>query len=237
VNAASADAGHRRGELRAGFERNSHASGVYAATAKRDPSGVEWLYGPEGQAAALVVPPTLPAAPVPLVVLLHGAGSQPAHILPMLQGQAVSRSFLLLAPRSLGPTWDIIRGGFGPDVAALDQLLGTISDSYAVDHARVAIAGFSDGASYALTLGLINGTLFSRMIAFSPGFLVPRRQLGRPSVFISHGTQDPVLPIERCSRRLVPALRAQGYPVDYREFVGGHTVPPEIIAAALDFLE
>src|SRR6202030_4387442 len=45
-------------------------------------------------------------------------------------------------------------------------------------------------------------------------------------IYISHGTADTVLPIDRCSRRIVPALRAAGYEVTYEEFDGGHTVPP-----------
>jgi phospholipase/carboxylesterase len=50
---------------------------------------------------------------------------------------------------------------------------------------------------------------------------------------VSHGIDDRVLPIDPCSRRLVPALRNSGYDVDYREFDGGHTVPPEMVTAAI----
>jgi phospholipase/carboxylesterase len=56
---------------------------------------------------------------------------------------------------------------------------------------------------------------------------------GRPRVFISHGTRDPVLPIENCSRRIVPRLEQAGYEVSYHEFDGGHTVPPEIAEEAV----
>jgi phospholipase/carboxylesterase len=43
-----------------------------------------------------------------------------------------------------------------------------------------------------------------------------------------------VLPIERCSRRLVPQLEATGYEVDYREFRGGHIVPEELARNAFE---
>ena len=59
---------------------------------------------------------------------------------------------------------------------------------------------------------------------------------GRPRFFVSHGTEDAVLPIERCSRRLVPALERQGYDVTYEEFAGGHEVPLPIREQALDWL-
>lgn len=64
--------------------------------------------------------------------------------------------------------------------------------------------------------------------AFSPGFLIPVADKGNPRLFISHGTQDPILPINNCSRVIVPELRRRGYRVDYREFKGGHTVPDEL---------
>jgi predicted esterase len=51
---------------------------------------------------------------------------------------------------------------------------------------------------------------------------------GSPRVFVSHGTRDGWLPIERCSRRIVPRLRRAGYDVRYREFEGGHVEPSEI---------
>jgi predicted esterase len=44
-----------------------------------------------------------------------------------------------------------------------------------------------------------------------------------------------VLPIQRCSRRIVPQLEGAGYDVSYREFEGGHTIPAEIARAAHDW--
>jgi predicted esterase len=139
----------------------------------------------------------------------------------------------VLLPKSSGYTWDAVLGGFGPDVAELDRLLEATSGMLAVDPGRIAVAGFSDGASYALSVGRINGDLFGSILAFSPGFVVPGPPAGTPRIFVSHGTADPVLPIERCSRLLVPALRREGYEVDYREFDGGHVVPPELAEEAL----
>jgi phospholipase/carboxylesterase len=89
----------------------------------------------------------------------------------------------------------------------------------------VALGGFSDGASYALSLGLTNGDLFTHLIAFSPGFMAPGGEVGRPRCYVAHGTRDAVLPIDRCSRRLVPVLERAGYAVRYHEFDGPHTVP------------
>jgi predicted esterase len=106
---------------------------------------------------------------------------------------------------------------------------------YAIDPAHVAIGGFSDGASYALSLGLTNGDLFTHIIAFSPGFMAPAEYEGKPRIFISHGTRDQVLPIDACSRRIVPQVRGAGYDVEYHEFDGPHTVPPEMTRRAVDW--
>ena len=97
----------------------------------------------------------------------------------------------------------------------------------------MVLHGFSDGASYALSLGLLNGDLFSHVIAFSPGFVGSAEPFGNPPVFISHGTADEILPIEQTSLRIVPSLKRRGYRVTYREFAGPHTVPPEIALESL----
>ena len=181
----------------------------------------------------LYVPPTYRAGvPAPLSVKLHGAGGRGRAALNPFLAPADDAGLLLVGVDARGPTWDLIRGGFGADVAFIDQALELVFSLYSVDPARVSMQGFSDGASYALSLGLANGDLFSRIVAFSPGFLAPGRLLGRPEIFVTHGVKDGVLPIDRCSRRIVPELRVAGYSVDYREFDGGHTVPDDLAAKA-----
>jgi predicted esterase len=177
----------------------------------------------------LYVPPSYAhERPAPLVVVLHGAGEDARDGLAQLRGQADEVGTMLLALSSRGPTWDFVVGGYGPDVEAIDRALGWTFSRYAVDPARVGVGGYSDGASYALSLGISNGDLFTHVLAFSPGFMAPAGRVGSPRIFVSHGTRDGWLPIERCSRRIVPQLTGAGYEVHYREFDGPHVVPPEI---------
>lgn len=174
----------------------------------------------------------------PLILWLHGANSRGRDFLsPELQDQADGAGILLLVPTSKEYTWDMIvgRGRYGPDVAVLDRALESTFSRYVVDPARIAIGGFSDGATYALSLGITNGDLFTHVLAFSPGFMLPAEQRGSPYIFVSHGTHDEVLPIDPCSRKIVPELRRAGYEVSYREFVGGHTVPPGIAREAVSW--
>ena len=186
----------------------------------------------------LHVPPGLAAGErLPLVVTLHGAGGGAEGGLALLRALAGEHGLVLLAPASRGATWDAIGGSYGADVELIDRSLRAVFERLPIDPRRVAVAGFSDGASYALGLGLANGNLFSSIVAFSPGF-VPGAvaRTGTPAVFVSHGTEDEVLPIERTSRAIVPALEDDGYDVTYREFDGPHTVPPEVARAAAEWL-
>ena len=102
--------------------------------------------------------------PAPLALLFHGAGGVAEYGLSLLQGLADKANLLLLAPASRGPTWDIIQNDYGPDVALIDQALEHVFTRYAVDPTHLAIGGFSDGASYALSLGLTNGDPFTHII-------------------------------------------------------------------------
>lgn len=72
-------------------------------------------------------------------------------------------------------------------------LLGC-TNSYWGDARHLAIGGFSDVASYALSVGITKGRLFTHVLGFSPGFMAPTHQPDSPRVFISHGTSDEVLP-------------------------------------------
>ena len=175
----------------------------------------------------------LPDRPAPLALMLHGAGGDAHHgIYPFLD-LADEAGLILLAPDSRGATWDLLRGGYGPDVEFVDRALAHVFGRCAVDPTRIAAEGFSDGASYALSLGMTNGDLFTHVVAFSPGFTSPGPEHGKPPLFISHGIHDEVLPIDYCSRRIVPRVQRAGYAVRYEEFDGGHAMPPEIVAAAL----
>lgn len=203
---------------------------VRATTGSFEPGLDEPLGLDAPRDGVLYVPDTAePKAPV--LVFLHGAtGSGRAHLRAVLAA-ADRYGVILVAPDSRGgSTWDLIeRQGFGPDVAFLDRVLDEVVDRVDADvEGRLAIGGVSDGASYALSLGLANGDVFSTVIAFSPGFLAVPGMVGRPRVFVSHGTADPILPIDACSRRLVPPLREAGYEVQFTEFDGGHTVPPAV---------
>ena len=171
----------------------------------------------------------------PLIVMLHGAGGSGYSAISRFS-LADEFGFIMLAPDSRDErTWDALLSGFGPDAEFIGTALRYTFARCRVDPQRVGLAGVSDGASYALSLGIGAGDVFSRIIAFSPGAMRPNDVRGKPHIFISHGTSDPVMPIDITSRRFVTRLKALGYDVTYREFDGGHSTPPSIAHEAFEW--
>jgi phospholipase/carboxylesterase len=186
--------------------------------------------------AYLRLPPNATDAPLPLFVMLHGAGGSGAGVIRRVADAADEAGVAVLAPESRDRRWDAIRGRFGADIAFMNRALERTFETVSVDPRRLAIGGFSDGATYALSVGLINGDLFRRVVAFSPGFVVRGTAHGKPRIFVSHGTADPVFPIDECSGIIVPVLLARGYDVNFKEFEGGHTIPAGIATEAMRWL-
>ena len=192
--------------------------------------GVHDLFPDTGVEGGLCVPSDYdPNVPVPLIVMLHGAGSS-RDVIDNLFPLTETRGMLMVTPRSQRTTWDMVRNRFGPDVKRLDRVLAYTFERCAVDPTAVVLAGFSDGGTYALSLGLDNGDLFTHIIAYSPGFLAPLRPRGEPRIYIAHGTNDTVLPIAQTSRVIVPLLMDMGYEVTYNEFEGIHAVYLSIVS-------
>jgi phospholipase/carboxylesterase len=194
------------------------------------PAGVSRLELGPGVEVHVAVPIERAAA-VPLLVFCHGAGGTGADALRAVEPHAAARGVVVVAPSSAASTWDLIAGGLGRDVAVVDAALEEVFARTAVS--RVALGGFSDGASYALSLGVANGDLVDSVLAFSPGFLAPPARTGRPAVRVCHGTEDRVLPVDRCGRRVVEQLERSGYDVTYDEFAGGHVLTPDLVDAGL----
>jgi phospholipase/carboxylesterase len=198
------------------------------------PTGLKPLGLGSGRDGLIYVPAGYrPTEEAPLVLMLHGAGGDARSGISPFLDLADEAGLVLLAPESRGRTWDVLVGGYGSDVEFIDRALEHTFERLAVDAEKLAVEGFSDGASYTLSIGLTNGDLFTHAVAFSPGFGSPAAYRGKPCSFVSHGTHDRVLPIQQTSRRIVPRLKREGYEVRYREFDGPHSVPESVAREAL----
>ena len=198
-------------QSRPGTPTGSTEPGLHAL---QQPRGT-WLRVPAGYDAA---------RQWPLALFFRGAITPAKVYLDAFAPLADAAGIVLLAPEPLGRTWDLVSGRFGPDAGVVDTALAEAFARVHVDPARVSVSGFSDGGSYALSLGVTNGDLLTRVAAYSPGFMAAEARRGQPDFFVAHGTRDDVLPINSTSRPIVAQLRALGYDVDFREFDGGHGV-------------
>lgn len=234
--------------------RRGHIDARPSATSTILTPGVHRIGRRQHRDGVLQLPAMEGDGSLPLLVLFHGAGGSATELLRLLRIEAVSSRAAILAPDAEDRSWDALTPesqtvldlvdmftgrrplrGFGPDVAFLNQGLAQVFSNVNIDPGNIAIGGFSDGATYALSLGLINGDLFRRIVAFSPGFILDGDRRGRPDVFISHGRRDAVLPINRTTRRIAQQLKQDGYSFTVREFDGGHDVLESIAREALEW--
>ena len=194
------------------------------------------MLGLDSSRDAILQVPKNDGSPLPLLIMLHGAGQNAEDMFWYLGSTPEDAKVAVLAPNSRDHTWDAIHSAFGPDVEFLDHALARVFETVAIDPTRLAIGGFSDGASYGISLGLINGDLFKRVIGFSPGFVIYRTSFGQPAVFISHGTRDRILPINSCGLSVAMELKRRGYQTNFREFEGGHEIPEAIAREGLSWI-
>ena len=184
---------------------------------------------PHRRALMRVTPPAR-QRPRALLVALHGAGSGGAPGgLWAFRGAWRVPGLVIVAPAAAGSAWTL----GATDVGFVDRALQRAFALCQTDQRRVAIGGFSSGAGMALWLGLANGDLFRGIIALSGGSSLPNARVGKPRVFVAHGTLDHVIPVELGGDVVVRELRDLGYGVTYRRFRGGHRVVTSIARAAV----
>ena len=218
---------------------------VAAAPAPALPDGISRV----GEGALVLRPAALPAGARPLLVLFHGAGMSARQMLAGLAPEARRCGCLMLAVDSRGTTWDLItatrttgrRGTarldslFDDDATRVEAALSTLLASPLVDRRQVALVGFSDGASYALSLALANPGLVRGAVAIAPGFhLEPAAIDPAQRLFIAHSPRDRVLSFENSRDRIVGSLRNAGFDPVFHIYDGGHSIDPAVVAIGVD---
>ncbi len=204
----------------------------------------------------LVRQPTVHSAAPPVLILLHGVGSNEQDLFSF--ADRIPGEYLLIAaraPHTRAPgsyAWYEVDLSSGKPVFNLDQAEGSrvtlirfiedLKARHAFDPARVFLCGFSQGGIMAYSVGLSRPDLV-RGIAVMSGRLLeevkPRiagaPELQRLSILITHGTQDRTLPVHYAleadaylrSLALAPALKT--YPE-------GHTISAAMLADLLNWL-
>jgi phospholipase/carboxylesterase len=172
--------------------------------------------------------------PMPILVMLHGFRST-AEAVRYTFPLADEFGVIVLAPESRDVTWGQEIPGFDTDSRYLGMAFRWVSEVLTIDPTRVALGGVSDGAGYALNMGLAYGDTFNHLMIFSGGMLQPFRRQGKPKIFLAHGVKDEQMPIDRTARRFVPELTGEGYDVTYREYDGGHGAPLPMVREGFEW--
>ena len=195
-----------------------------------------------------------PSKGAPLLVLLHGAGHRELDLVRHFADEAEARGIVLLAPSARGVTWDTVstaedppsrysalanerarRFTGSPDAGRVEAAIAELARAVPVDRARTVLAGFSDGATFALAMGMSREHAFAAVIAWSPGIAIRTADPAKGRrVFISHGRQDPILRYSDTCGEIVPLVESEGAAVAFVPFDGGHDAPPAVKDAFLD---
>lgn len=174
--------------------------------------------------------------PIQLLIWLHGGGGNAAsfrYLFPIAEEFGV----VILVLDARDNTWDGIDSRFGHDVIFIDTALKHVFERVAIDPEKIAFGGISDGASYALAIGRVNGDLFSHLIAVASGYInPPSRPVGHPLILVAHGNRDNVYGVWSSREIIVPNLRKNGYDVTYIEFDGPHWLPEPAARELLGWL-
>ena len=188
-----------------------------------------------------------PERPYPLVVLLHGFGASMRDLVGL--SPSIDRSgYLYIFPNApiemtigygmTGYAWTIGPGS-SPDEAAraeamLEALIEEVGQRYGVGEGRMVLGGFSQGGMMTYRYGMPNPELFAGLVVLSGGVngqdeLRDRLPAHRNQpIFISHGTEDGVIPVEE-ARRSLRFLKEEGYTPEYREYSIGHEIGQEVV--------
>jgi len=196
----------------------------------------------DGQRAILLTPDEIdPERRYPLVTVLHGAGRQDEMLAKAYRDEAEARQSLFLIPRSYHPTWDLIVGEGRRDLDFLEYAYDLVYRRYPVDAYRQALVGYSDGASYGLSIVLSNPRIFRAVMAWAAGFVAFDFSAvddgdPRPDLLLEYGTHDPVFPFEQVALPMRQHLEGAGYPIEFRVDQGGRHWPSgDFQAEALDW--
>ena len=180
-----------------------------------------------------------------LLVLMHGVGSHERDLFGLAPHVPPAFHVLSLrAPFQIAPdgyawfVFDVLPGGgrridtaqeaaaralIAADVRAHAQRLG-------IPPARTVLGGFSQGGVMALSLLLTDPALqhaamvlHGRLLPEALPQQAPAAQLAAHALWVSHGVDDPVLPVAE-ARRILEHVRALPIELDYHEYPGGHEI-------------
>ena len=175
----------------------------------------------------------------PLIIALHGGTGHGRDTLWHWLTSARSNDMSVMAPTSIDDTWSLFQVEL--DLHAILENLTELTNTIP-EPSAILLAGMSDGATYALQLGLKRPDLFPNVAAFS-GMLDPSLLAEPPSpsnnqhIYWLHGHRDTMFPFELANES-VAALKTKGLDVVLDEQAGlGHSFASSRVPATLDWFQ
>ncbi len=205
----------------------------------------------------LVRQPAVASATPPVLLLLHGVGSNEEDLFSF--ADRIPDEYLVIsarAPNTLGAgsyAWYQVDFSTGKPVYNLEQaeqsrttlvhFIQELNKAHTFDPARVYLCGFSQGAILAYSVALTRPDLVHGIAAMSGRLLEevkPRitrtPELRLLSVLITHGTQDATLPV-RYADEADTYLRSLGLAPMLKTYPDGHTINAAMLADLLAWLD
>jgi phospholipase/carboxylesterase len=192
------------------------------------------------------------AGPYPVVIMLHGWTGDENSM--WIFSPRLPKNALLIAPRGLyktnenGYSWHPEISKPWPWItdfmASVEAMINTISITNFPDgnFSELHIIGFSQGAALAYTIASMHPERVASLVGLSgflpdgaSAWLVSNRLQGLP-VFVAHGSEDDLVPIER-ARMSVGMLQEAGANVIYCEDRVGHKLSAKCFRGLEAFYE
>ena len=205
----------------------------------------------------LVREPKIKTAHPPVLILLHGVGSNEEDLFSF--ANQLPEKYLVVsarAPISLGGNsyaWYQVDFSTGKPVfnfqqeeesrAILIKFISQIKEKYSVDSNEIYLCGFSQGAIMSYSIGLTRPDLVKGIAVMSGRLLeeikpliATKEKLQSLKVFISHGTNDNTLQINY-ARQSVAYLKSLNINPTYKEYQEGHGINNAMLTDLINWLK
>ena len=184
----------------------------------------------------------------PVIVLLHGYGSNEADLFSF--ATELPENYFIVSARApydmqynsyawYAINFDADQNKFSDNEQAKtsrDAILNFVDEliaNYPIDKDNVVLAGFSQGAILSYAIALSHPERISKVIALS-GYIndeifrenYKNNDFSKLKIFHSHGTVDQVIPID-WARKSTPLLKQLNINATYKEYPVGHGVSPQ----------
>jgi phospholipase/carboxylesterase len=189
-----------------------------------------------------------------LLVLLHGWTGDENSMWIFTRG--LSPGYWIVAPRAphaadpSGFSWHPMQAApfgwpsietFLPSAEGLIKLIDEYSATVKLDAQQFDLIGFSQGAAMVNLMGMLYPHRIRKMgvlAGFVPAGLeelIPQKPLAGKNIFVAHGTQDQMIPIDR-ARASIDLLEQAGAQITYCEDEVGHKLSSNCLRALENYL-